>query len=334
MKAPLTLLCAVTPCLRQEFFPSDLATELTAAGYVIREQDPAALSPEVFLRELALINPDVLLTAWGTPALPERLPSRLRYVCHLCGSVRDLVTRRHLEAGLLVTNWGGSISRTVAECALFHILACLRRTTAWTIAMHFHGAWVEPDSRTDSLFERRVGIHGFGRVAQELVRLLRPFSPAVQIFAPDIDEGIARKHGVGIATSLDALFDNNDVVVELAPLLPATRGIVGETQLRRLRPGAVFVNVGRGAVVDEAALIAVASEGRIQVGLDVFATEPLPADSRLRGLPNVSLTPHIAGPTNDRRQDAGAHALANLRAFAAGRPLQAIVTPGVYDLST
>jgi phosphoglycerate dehydrogenase-like enzyme len=217
---------------------------------------------------------------------------------------------------------------------LFHILAGLRRSTAWTIAMHFEGAWVTPDTRTYSLFERRVGIHGFGRIARELVRLLQPFSAPVQVFAPDIDAASASALGVEAAMSLEALFSDNDVVVELAPLIPATAGIVGESLLRRLRPGAVFVNVGRGAVVDEAALIRVAAEGQIQVGLDVFTTEPLPADSKLRGLPNVSLTPHIAGPTNDRRQDAGAHALDNLRAFAAGRPLQAVVTPEVFDLST
>lgn len=334
LRSPLTLLCAVAPALRQEFLPIDLARATSSANYIIQDLDPTGLSPESFRHELLVINPDVLLTAWGTPALPEFLPSRLRYVCHLCGSVRELVTRRHLEAGLTVTNWGGSISRTVAEGALFHILACLRRSTAWTMAMHFQGGWATPHARTDSLFERRVGIHGFGRVAQELVNLLRPFSPVVQVLAPDIDEQTARKHSVGLAASLDSLFSDNDVVVELAPLLPATRGIVGEALLRRLRPGAVFVNVGRGAVVDEDALAAVAAAGDIQVGLDVFATEPLPADSRLRGLANVSLTPHLAGPTNDRRRDAGAHALENLRAFASGRPLQAVVTPEKFDSST
>jgi phosphoglycerate dehydrogenase-like enzyme len=109
---------------------------------------------------------------------------------------------------------------------------------------------------------------------------------------------------------------------------------VTERHLRLIRPGGVFVNVARGAVVDEAALARVAAEGRIQVGVDVFTEEPLPAASPLRGLRNVSLTPHLAGPTTDRRCDAGAFALANLRAYATGRHLQAVVTPEVYDRST
>ena len=70
------------------------------------------------------------------------------------------------------------------------------------------------------------------------------------------------------------------------------------------------------------------------VGLDVYGVEPLPADSPFRGLRNVSLTPHIAGPTSDRRRDAGAFAVGNLAAYAAGRPLQAVITPTVYDTST
>ena len=70
------------------------------------------------------------------------------------------------------------------------------------------------------------------------------------------------------------------------------------------------------------------------LGLDVFAVEPLPADSGLRGLPNVTLTPHLAGPTNERRRDAGEFAANNLRAYVEGRPLQAVITPQIYDAST
>jgi phosphoglycerate dehydrogenase-like enzyme len=109
---------------------------------------------------------------------------------------------------------------------------------------------------------------------------------------------------------------------------------VQEKHLRLIRPGGIFVNVGRGAIVDEDALHRVASEGTIQFGLDVFAHEPLPVDSPLRGLRNVSLTPHIAGPTTDRRRDAGAFAVANLAAYAGGNPLRGLVTPEVYDIAT
>jgi phosphoglycerate dehydrogenase-like enzyme len=80
--------------------------------------------------------------------------------------------------------------------------------------------------------------------------------------------------------------------------------------------------------------VRVAKEGWLQFGLDVFSVEPLPADHPLRGLQNVSLTPHLAGPTNDRRRDAGAWALRNLRAYAAGEPLVAQITTEDYDMRT
>ncbi|MFZ5494667.1 MAG: hydroxyacid dehydrogenase [Verrucomicrobiota bacterium] len=329
-----TLLAALARPELHEFLPEPLLGEVRALAGSFTHCDIEGLSARQFHEALAAANPEVLLACWKTPALPAELPPNLRYVCYLCGSVRRLVTRRHLEQGLLVTNWGGSISRIVAEWALFHILSCLRRATHWTIAMHLEGAWKNGGSETASLFGRRVGLHGFGQIARELVNLLRPFGTPVAAFAPDITPALAASFGVHCAASLEELFAENDIIVELAPLNPATAGTVTERHLRLIRPGGVFVNVGRGAVVDEAALLRVAQEGQIMVGLDVYTVEPLPADSPFRGLRNVSLTPHIAGPTNDRRRDAGAFALSNLGAYCAGRPLQAVVTPEIYDKAT
>lgn len=331
MSRPSLLLAVLTPEEIRDFLPGALLSACEAVAEEYRVLDPKPLDRETFAEHLHAANPEILLAAWKTPPLPPQLPPRLRYVCYLCGSVRRLVTRAHLEQGLLVTNWGGSISRIVAEWALFHILSCLRRATAWALAMHLEGGWKNGATETASLFGRRVGIHGFGQVARELVQLLKAFDTSISVFAPDVDADAERRYGVRRAESLENLFGANDIIVELAPLIEETRGIVTEDLLRRIRPGGVFVNVGRGAVVDEAALLRIAREGQIQVGLDVFAQEPLPVDSAFRGLRNVTLTPHLAGPTTDRRRDAGAFSLRNLQAYARGEPLQAVVTPAVYD---
>lgn len=331
---PASLLLVLTPDEQAKFLSAPLLAELRGYAAEFRLLDPAGLTAADFTRELAAANPEVLLACWRTPALPAALPPRLQYVCYLTGGVKHLVTRAHLERGLRLTNWGGSISRTVAECALFHTLSCLRRATHWSFLLHRDGGWRDGAEQVGSLFQRRVGVHGFGPVARAFVALVRPFDCTVSVLAPEVDDARARQHGVQRAASLDALFAENDVVIEVAPLIPATRGTVTERHLRLIRPGGVFVNVGRAAVVDEAALLRVAREGRIFVGLDVFVEEPLPADSGFRGLPNVSLTPHIAGPTLDRYPDATAFALRNLRAYAAGQPLEAVVTPAVYDGST
>jgi phosphoglycerate dehydrogenase-like enzyme len=334
MSRPASLLAALTAQEMHEFLPEPLLGEMRSLPGRFERVDTAQLDAAGFHRALAQANPEVLVSCWKTPPLPATLPSNLRYVCYLAGSIKGQISREHLLGGLLVTNWGGSISRIVAEMALFHILAGLRRTTHWTLAMHHEGAWKNGDTETASLFGRRVGLHGFGRIARELIGLLRPFGCDISACAPDVDGRLAASHGIRAAASLEALFAENDIIVELAPLIPETTGIITEKLLRLIRPGGIFVNVGRGAVVDEAALLRVAREGNIAVGLDVFGVEPLPADSGFRGLPNVTLTPHIAGPTTDRRRDAGEFALQNLRAYAAGRPLQAVITGPVYDIST
>ncbi len=334
MPRPTTLLAALTPQEMNDFLPGPLLADLRALPARFEHRDPTKMSPAEFHRELAVINPEVLVTCWKTPPLTTVRPPALRYVCHLAGSIKPLVPRELIAGGLLVSNWGGSISRIVAEWALFHMLSCLRRATHWTLAMHQGGAWKDGGTETASLFGRRVGLHGFGLVARELVRLLQPFGCVISVCAPDVTAETGAVHGVRPVATLEDLFSQNDVIVELAPLIPSTTGIVTEKLLRLIPPGGVFVNVGRGAVVDEAALLRVAREGKIMVGLDVFTKEPLPADSGFRGLPNVTLTPHLAGPTTDRRRDAGAFSLDNLRAYAEDRPLKAVVTTHVYDSST
>lgn len=336
MPKPACLLAVLTPNELREFLPPPLLDAVRSLAPDVRFLDPTTLDPASFARELERANPDILLGCWKTPPLPDALPPRLRYVCYLTGSVKRLVSRRHLERGLLVTNWGSSISRTVAEGALFHVLACLRHASHWALAMHQPGvaAWKNGLSDSRSLFCRRVGIHGFGPVARELVGLLRPWQAQVSVFAPDVTPELARTYQVQPASSLEALFAENEILVELAPLIPATQGIVTERILRLIPAGGVFVNVGRGAVVDEAALLRVAQEGRITVGLDVYTEEPLPADSGFRALPRVHLTPHTAGPTIDRYPDAGALALKNLRAYTEDRALDAVVTLEGYDQSS
>jgi phosphoglycerate dehydrogenase-like enzyme len=334
MPRPASLLAALSAQEITEFLPEPFWSELRSLSGRFEHVDPSPLTAAEFHRVLAAANPEVLVTCWKTPPLPARLPPNLRYVCHLAGSVKKLVAREHVVGGLLVSNWGGSISRIVAEWALFHILSCLRRATHWTLVMHREGGWKSGSTETASLYGRRVGLHGFGLVSRELLKLLAPFGCTVSAFAPDVDAATEARYGIRRATSLEDLFANNDIIVELAPLIPATTGSVTEQHLRLIPPGGVFVNVGRGAVVDEPGLVRVAQEGRINMGLDVFTAEPLPIDSGLRGLANVTLTPHLAGPTTDRRRDAGEFALVNLRAYSADRPLQAVITPRVYDTST
>jgi phosphoglycerate dehydrogenase-like enzyme len=329
-----SLLAVLTPREIADFLPGSLLSDLQGLATDVRIVDSETLDAAAFHQLLTEVNPDVLVACWKTPPLPTVPPPGLQYICYLSGSVKKLLKRSHLEHGLLVSNWGGSVSRVVAECALLLTLAALRRAGHWIPAMHREGAWKNGHTETASIFGRRVGLHGFGLVARELTKLLQPFELTISVCAPEKDPALYSAHHARRVDSLDELFANNDVIIELAPLVPSTVGMVTERLLRLIRPGGVFVNVGRGAVVDEEALLRVAREGAIQVALDVYGTEPLPASSGLRGLPNVILLPHLAGPTTDRRRDAGAFGLRNLRAYAAGEPIESVITPEIFDHST
>lgn len=339
MSSRPALLCALNDFEKADFFPPDLWSSLQTLPYRFNELSLPLTNCRRLPDYLQEAGAEVLVSCWATPPLPEDLPvggkGQLRYVCHLAGSVKPLVPRSLIERGLKVTNWGGSASRTVSECALLLILSSLRRASAWNLAMHEKGAWKEKYTVvTASLFGRTVGLHGFGAIARELVPLLRPFGVDILAHSPSVGVETFARYGVRKCETLEEIFSESDVVVELAPATPQTYHVVDEALLRRIRPGGVFVNVGRGSVVDEEALIRVASEGNIQVGLDVYEVEPLPADSPLRRLPNVMLLPHLGGPTKDRRRDCGRFGVENLNRYLNGEPLESEVTLDIYDRST
>lgn len=281
---------------------------------------------------LAEVGAEVLVSCWSTLALaPAWLLSAdcpLRYVCHLTGSVRGLLPRAFLEQGGRVTNWGCLAAPQVAEHALLLALAALRRLPEWP------GRHWETKFRTSSLFGRRVGLHGFGQVARCLRELLRPFQVEVFAFSHGVPPECMTDLDVSPCASLDELFARSEVLMECEALTPTTKGTVTAEILAGLPDGAVFVNVGRGALIDEAALIREAEAGRLSIALDVVTYEPLDPASPLATLPNVIYSPHIAGPTGDQYRRCGELALANLARYRAGAPLEAEVTLEIYDRAT
>jgi phosphoglycerate dehydrogenase-like enzyme len=320
------------------FFPGESSKVVKSLADEVRSVDTSNLSSEAWRCVLAEYKPEIVVAAWKTPTLPDDVDAltegQIKYACYLAGSVRKFIMPSHLENGLIVTNWGNVISRVVAECGLMLAIASLRRAGHWQVAMHKQGGWKTPETVTGSLFERKVGLHGFGSISQELARLLQPFNVQISTYSPSVPAAFLEEFGVARAETLEDLFSQNDVIIELAALTPANTGIVTEELLRMIPEGGTFVNIGRGAVVDEAALARVAAEGKIQVGLDVYSEEPLPVDSPFRGMSNVVLLPHLGGPTTDRRQDSGRLAIENIRRYYAGEELEASISPTVYARST
>jgi phosphoglycerate dehydrogenase-like enzyme len=321
-----------------DFFPGEMWEELQRLLPGHQRVHLPLASPDEWVQLWRTAPADLLVSAWQTPPLNGAITvddvKSLRYVCYLAGSVRGIIPRELLERGLIVTNWGNSVAANVAECTLMLILMAYRRASHWALAMHLEGGWKTRETLTQSLIGRRVGIHGFGGIAQALIPMLKPFTQKIQTYSPRVPDAILAKHEVARVPSLEQLFSTSEVVVELASATPENHHIVQEEHLRMIPQGGVFVNIGRGCVVDEVALARVAREGTLQIALDVYEQEPLPKDSPLRGLRNVTLLPHLGGPTRDRRRDAGALALENIRAFLSGEPQQGRVTLETYDRAT
>lgn len=303
--------------------------------------DFSDLNPEKWEKLLATLKPEVVVTCWESPGLPASLARDnalpVRYVCHLTGGVKGIVARDMIERGLLVSNWAGTISHMIAEHALLLTLGALRGMPLWRPDM-----LAPPNSpgrtpiNTRTLFGRKVGIHGFGAIVRRLIPLLQPFGVKISSYSAGVPAEVFAQHGVHQCQSLDELAANNEIFIELEALTPQSRGTVDARILGLLPEDAFFVNVGRGAVVDETTLADLAARGKIHVALDVFVREPLPLDSLLLQVPGALLSPHIAGPTHDGYPLLGDFGLANLHRYLSGHPeqIEGRVTLEIYDRTT
>jgi phosphoglycerate dehydrogenase-like enzyme len=162
-----------------------------------------------------------------------------------------------------------------------------------------------------------------GRV---FIRLLRGFDVEILVFDPYLSAERAATMGAHKVDDLDEIFESCDVVSNHAPTTSETEGMIGAAQLAKLRDGALFVNTARANAIDYDALVRELQSGRIFGALDVFPKEPLAADSPLRGLPNVILSPHAAGGTIETGGRLGETVVDDLARFFRGEPLQHRIT--------
>lgn len=310
-------------------------------GHVCSYIDMEATGPEEWARLLREWRPTVIVTAWSAKCPPADWVASpdfsLKYVCHIPGSLKSVMTRELFLRGVRATNWGGLINHTIAEHALLLTLALLRGAGFWPDAMQ-RGGWTVDHVRrlrTQALRGRRVGLHGFGAIAREIAAMLTAFKPAsIHAYSRGVPTAFISAHGVKPCGSLEELYGLSEVLICCESLTPETRGSVDARILGRLGDDSIFVNVGRGQIVDEGALLAEGARGRLRIGLDVFHREPLPADYPLRTAPGVMLSPHIAGPTIETYPACGDHALENLRRYIAGEPLSGEVTLEMYERMT
>jgi len=276
-----------------------------------------------------LAEAEILLTHWGCPMIDatvlDRAPN-LRFVAHGAGTVKGgdlaIMTRDVLERGVLVTTCASANAVPVAEYALAAIVWSGK--DAFGAAARLRGieppaGWTAPARRLGN-WDQRIGLVGASLVGRHLIELLRPFRVHVSVYDPYLSADDADRLGVTRIDDLVALAAGCDVLSVHAPDVPATRGMISADVLAALPDGATFLNTARPALVDQDALLREVATGRISAVLDVTDPGPLPSDHPLLALPNVVVTPYLAGSQDRELGRLGLAVVEEVERYVAGDP--------------
>lgn len=236
---------------------------------------------------------------------------KVAVISHYWHGSHDEASAMWREAGVQVIDESDPCNEAVAEWTLGAMIAGLRRFEQYDKEMHAGVEWPSW-RRAGQLHGSTVGLVSLGRVGRIVAEYLRLFDCRVIAYDPHADEQLARDLGVELV-DLDTVM-GADVVSLHAPVLPETRGMIGEKELALIKDGAVFVNSARMALVDGDAFRAEAAKARFAAYLDVFEPEPPPLDDPLRSMENVVMTPHVAGTTPKMFERCGRRAIQRLRA--------------------
>ncbi|MFI0924080.1 hydroxyacid dehydrogenase [Streptomyces sp. NPDC021012] len=308
-----------------------LAPQLIDEDTMARLSRLADLAPGLVLDDFttpealaALADAEVLVTSWGCPLIDERVLAaapRLRAVIHAAGSVKHHVTDACWERGIQVTSAAWVNALPVAEYTLAAILFSNKQVLQLAADYRRRRAPYDWQAAYGHIgnHRRTVGIVGASQIGRRVIELLRPFDLELLLHDPYVAPDEADALGVR-AVELDELCSASDVVSIHAPQLPSTRHMIDGRRLALMPDGATLINTSRGSLVDQDALVDELVSGRLNAVLDVTTPEVLPADSPLYELPNVLLTPHIAGSLGGELHRMAAAAADELARYATGLP--------------
>lgn len=302
------------------------------ASWATVSQLPAGLSTEASdaaLRD-AVGQIDGLIVRRRLPDDLFERPLTLRCVVRHGVGLDFIPVERATAHGIPVGFAPGVNANAVAEYVFAGLFGLTRQLASFDASVR-QGDWArrtQAGALTSDLAGRTLGLIGYGAIGQRVGAIARG-GFGMQLV---VSTGKPPKQIADITTtSLEDVFSRSDFIVIACPLTPATRGMVGADLLRHAKPGAVLVNVGRGPIIDERELAVALQEGRLGGAvLDVFEHQPLPMESPLRQLPNVLLTPHLAGVTQQAERAMGILAGDTAAAVLRGERPDNIVNPQVF----
>lgn len=257
--------------------------------------------PKVSQDELKSLLPKVngLVIRSATKVNKELIDSapNLKYVVR-AGEGTDNIDKVYCaQKGIKVSNTPGANNNSAAEHAVALMLSVLRKTAQADASMK-KGEWNKDAFTGNELTNKTVGIMGFGRIGQIVAKRISGFEPQILFFDPLVHQ--SQVNYATKANTLEELFSKADIVTIHTPLLDATKGVVNYDLLSKMKPTSILVNAARGKIVNESDLYEILKSKKIcGAGFDVFANEPLEADSKLKTLDNIILTPHLGGSTEE-----------------------------------
>ncbi len=284
--------------------------------------------------ELVSLAPsaDAILTNWKTvPEVSLVAAPRCLVVSRFGVGVDNIPVDRATELGILVTNVPDFCVEEVSDHAIALLLACARRIDRLARSTR-RGEWsLEIAHGLPRLRDQTLGLVGFGSIARHVVPKARGLGLNVIAYTPRLMD-TALPDGVRAARTLHELLAAADYVSVHAPATIETRHLIGEAELRSMRPSAYLINTSRGALVDEAALAHAVREGWIAgAALDVLASEPPPSDHPLLGLDEVIVTPHAAFYSEAAIEELQTRAAQNVADVLSGRIPDSVVNRDVLD---
>ena len=285
-------------------------------------------------REEALKHPETLkeveivISGWGGPRIDEeflvKAPS-LKLVLHAAGSIRPIVSEAFWERGVRICSAYGANAIPVSEFTFAAVVFCLKGAFSFNrkVAKERRYQSTFPGPDVPGCYGTTVGIVSLGMVGKRVCQLLRNLEVRILAYDPYIRLEEAKSVGVDSLCSLEDLFRSSDVVSLHTPLLPETKGMIRYSHLCLLKEGASFINTSRGAVVHEPELIRFLQERPdVQAVLDVTDPEPPAPESPLYDLPNVFLTPHLAGSLGGECRRMAQFMVEELKRYLRGEPLR------------
>jgi phosphoglycerate dehydrogenase-like enzyme len=299
---------------------SNLEQEFRELGE-IRVFDSPADSESLLVERLS--GADVAITVGGSGFTESVLNScpGLKHIAIFGIGVDSVDLDACCKRGITVTNTPAYSASIVAEKAIALALAAVHQIPQFDRAIR-DGGW--PQETVCQLHGKTLGVIGTGPIGQRVIALGKSFGMEVIAWTINPSPQRASEYGVRFL-SLDDLLTVADVVSLQLPLSPLSEGLIGSHQLSLMKTSAILVNVGRGAVVDEDALVnALQGGGIASAGLDVFSTEPLPYDHPLKNLDNVVLSPHNAANTLEANRAGLAIAIQNIYNWQQGLPTNVV----------